>query len=93
MHKTKGKLDATGKLIPNGKGHIGPRMSAKRFGDQRVNEEAINVGSLAMKRLYVEPNTARITCMEMKQVNKSYLHCHEVVGKGNKSRFFSHITP
>jgi hypothetical protein len=89
MYQKKRKLDAKGKYVPNGKGHTGPRTSARMRGSGHRRGCQCN---FVVKRLYLEPGVAEITYHEMKHVNLKGFFCHGVTKAGHKSRFSSHLS-
>jgi hypothetical protein len=89
MYHMKRKLDAKGKYVPNGKGHTGPRTSARMRGSgQRRGCQC----GFVVKRLYLLPAVAEITYHEMKHVNLKGFFCHGATKSGHKSRFSSHLS-
>jgi hypothetical protein len=90
MYHKKRKLDSKGKFVPNGKGHSGPRTSARMrgFGQRR----GCQCGFL-VKRLYLDPSIAEVTYHQMQHVNLKGCFCHGVTKTGQKSRFSSHLSP
>jgi hypothetical protein len=89
MYQKKRKLDAKGKYVPNGKGHTGPRTSARMRGSGQRRGCQCN---FVVKRLYLEPSIAEITYHEMKHVNLKGFFCHGSTKTGHKSRFSSHLS-
>ena len=89
MYHKKRKLDAKGKYVPNGKGHRGPRTSARMRGSgQRRGCQC----SFVVKRLYLEPEVAEITYRQMQHVNLKGFFCHGATKAGHKSRFSSYLS-
>ena len=90
MLQKKRKLDAKGKFIPSGKGHIGPRTSARLRGSgQRRGCQC----GFVVKRLYLDPAVAEVTYHQMQHVNLKGFFCHGATKTGHKSRFSSHLSP
>ena len=90
MYHKKKNLDAKGKYIPNGKGHTGPRTSARMRGSgQRRGCQC----GFVVKRLYLQPSVAEISYHEMNHVNLMGFFCHGATKTGHKSRFSSHLSP
>ena len=88
MYKKKRKLDMKGKYVPNGKGHTGPRTSARMRGSgQRRGCQC----EFVVKQLYLEPSVAEITYHQMEHVNLDGVFCHGSTKIGHKSRFSSHL--
>ena len=89
MYHVKRKLDLKGKFIPNGKGHTGPRTSARMRGSgQRRGCQC----SFVVKRLYLQPAVAEITYHQMQHVNLKGVFCHGATKTGHKSRYSSHLS-
>ena len=90
MYQKKRKLDFKRKYVPNGKGHSGPRTSARMrgFGQRRGCQCGFRV-----KRLYLEPSIAEITYHQMHHVNLEGRFRHGAIKTGHKSIFSSHLTP
>ena len=90
MYQKKRKLDSKGKYVPSGKGHSGPRTSARMrgFGQRRGCQCGFFV-----KQLYLEPSIAEITYHQMQHVNLTGYFCHGATKTGHKSRFSSHLSP
>ena len=89
MYHKKRKLDAKGKYVPNGKGHRGPRTSARMRGSgQRRGCQC----SFVVKRLYLELEVAEITYRQMQHVNLKGFFCHGATKAGHKSRFSSYLS-
>ena len=79
-----------GKFIPNGKGHTGPRTSARMRGSgQRRGCQC----GFVVKQLYLEPAVAELTYHQMKHVNLGGFFCHGSTKIGHKCRFSSHLSP
>ena len=89
MYHTKRQLDAKGKFVPNGKGHTGPRTSARMRGlGQRRGCQC----GFVVKKLYLEPDIAEVTYHQMLHVNLSGIFRHGSTKTGHKSRFSSHLS-
>ena len=89
MYQQKRKLDMKGKFIPNGKGHTGPRTSARMRGSgQRRGCQC----GFVVKRLYLQPEVAEITYHQMKHVNLQGFFCHGATKTGHKSRYSSNLS-
>ena len=89
MYHEKRKLDMKGKFVPSGKGHTGPRTSARMRGlGQRRGCQC----NFVVKQFYLEPEVAQETYHQMLHVNLSGIFCHGSTKIGHKSRFSSHLS-
>ena len=89
MLQKKRKLDVKGKYVPSGKGHKGPRLSARMRGlGQRRGCQC----RFVVKQLYLEPSIAEVTYHEMNHVNLSGIFCHGATKIGHKSRYSCHLS-
>ena len=88
METGKAKYDVKGKLIPNGRGHTGPRMTRAR------NVDSIKMGcqcKFQVKQLYYHRDIAEIVYYNPRHENKDNLIVHGEVRPGDRGRFAAQL--